>query len=887
MEHPTEFIAFEQQVKLDNTSFIDVMIPETHVLIEQKGIHRSLDEKIKQSDGTFLTPKQQVQRYSAALPYSQRPRWIVTCNFQEFRVYDMEHPQDDPAIILLKDLPTEYYRLQFLVDTQSESLKKEMAVSLAAGELVGKLYTALLAQYHDPESEESLKSLNKLCVRIVFCLYAEDSGLFGSRTAFHDYLNGFKPKNLRTALIELFKVLDTPVSMRDPYMDEELASFPYVNGGLFADEQIEIPQFTDEIRTLILHDGSEDFDWSAISPTIFGAVFESTLNPDTRRKGGMHYTSIANIHKVIDPLFLDGLREEFLSIKEQRVAAARKKKLEMFQDKLASLKFFDPACGSGNFLTESYISLRRLENEVLKELHGAQILMGGIANPIKVSISQFYGIEINDFAVTVAKTALWIAESQMMAETQEIVQFDADFLPLKTYTNIHEGNALRMDWQEVLAASECNYVMGNPPFVGFALQTPAQKEDMISVYVDKAGKTYKKAGKIDYVAGWYFKAAQYMNGTSVKTAFVSTNSITQGEQVADVWKPLYDNFGIHINFAHRTFRWDSESSQKAQVHVVIIGFSCCDTVEDKMLYSSTAVLKVEKISPYLIASEPILVEGRNKPICNVPKMRRGNQPTDGGNLILSETEKYELLSKEPDAAQFIKKFSMGADYLRNKFRYCLWLVNASPKQLKAMPLIMKRIQAVREMRLNSSFKQTRDMADTPTLFREQLNPEHYIAIPEVSSQNRRYIPMGWLDNSVIPGNKLRMLVDATLYEFGILESNVHMSWVRTVCGRLKSDYDYSVHVVYNNFPWPSPTEEQKQTIEKTAQGILDARALYPDSSLADLYDDTLMPPDLRKAHQANDRAVMQAYGFPVKGFTESDCVAELMKMYQKMVEALA
>ena len=682
VEHPTEFIEFESQVKLDHTSFIDVMIPSTHVLIEQKGIHRSLNEKIKQSDGTFLTPKQQVQRYSAALPYSQRPRWIVTCNFQEFNVYDMEHPQDDPAVILLENIGKEYYRLQFLVNTTSDNLKQEMEISLKAGDLVGELYDALLAQYIAPENPESLKSLNKLCVRIVFCLYAEDSGLFGTHSAFHDYLSNYQPQDLRDAIIKLFRVLDTPVAKRDPYLKADLAAFPYVNGGLFTDEDIEIPNFTEEIKQLILQKGSEDFDWSDISPTIFGAVFESTLNQDTRRKGGMHYTSIENIHKVIDPLFLDELRSEFQNIQQQKVTATRKKKLEAFQEKLASLKFFDPACGSGNFLTESYISLRRLENEVLKELQGAQIVMGAIINPIKVSISQFYGIEINDFAVTVAKTALWIAESQMMEETKAIVHFEGDFLPLKTYTNIHEDNALRTDWQEILPANQCSFVMGNPPFVGYSNQSKEQKADMLSIYVDEKGKPYKTAGKIDYVAGWYFKTAQYMQGTDLHAAFVSTNSITQGEQVASVWKPLYDRFGVHIDFAHRTFRWDSESNQKAHVHVVIVGFSIAPANTPRWLYSGSNVQGVDNISPYLLNTPTAFVEPHRQQPEGIPPMKTGNRPADGGNLIIEAADYPDFIKKEPGAKKFIKRF-MGSKELRNSSSVS-WVLKSSSTALTAI-----------------------------------------------------------------------------------------------------------------------------------------------------------------------------------------------------------
>ena len=501
VEHPEQFIQFENKVMLDHTSFIDGTIPSTHVLIEQKSADKDLTKGIKQSDGTFLKPFQQALRYSMQLPYSQRPRWIVICNFQEFHIYDMEKPHGDPEILLLKDLPKEYYRLQFLTDTGNDNIKKEMEISIKAGELVGVLYDEILKQYKHPDDEETLKSLNMLCVRLVFCLYAEDSGLFGGHLKFHNYLKGFAVKDVRRAIIDLFKVLDTKIEERDPYLDEELGAFPYVNGGLFADEKIEIPNFNEKIVNLLLRNASENFDWSEISPTIFGAVFESTLNPETRRSGGMHYTSIENIHKVIDPLFLDELKEELETIKVIQVEKTRIKRAEEYRVKLSGLTFLDPACGSGNFLTETYISLRRLENEALKLILGNQIAIG--YDLIKVSIGQFYGIEINDFAVTVAKTALWIAESQMMKATEEIAQMSLDFLPLKSYANIVEANALTLDWESVVDKSKLNYIMGNPPFLGARLMSPEQKADLLQIF----GAKWKNAGNLDYVACWYKKSS--------------------------------------------------------------------------------------------------------------------------------------------------------------------------------------------------------------------------------------------------------------------------------------------------------------------------------------------------------------------------------------------
>ena len=888
VEQATNAIEFELPVKLSHTSFIDGYIKDTHVLIEQKGADINLDNWQQQSDGSRLTPFGQARRYAGYLPHDKNPRWIVVCNFKEFRIHDMNRPNDTPEIIKLEELETEYHRLQFLVNTGNERIQKEMQISLQAGELVGKLYDALLKQYNSPASEDELKSLNMLCVRLVFCLYAEDAGIFGTHTMFHDYLKGYQPKDARKALIELFRVLNMNQADRqkyDPYMDEDLAAFPYVNGGLFANDNIIIPHFTAEIIDLLLTKASEDFNWSEISPTIFGAVFESTLNPETRRSGGMHYTSIENIHKVIDPLFYDALAAELDEVAAIPVKKTRDLKLADYQKKLASLTFLDPACGSGNFLMETYLSLRRLENRAVSLRLGDQIILGDTAdfNPIQVSIGQFYGIEINDFAVTVAKTALWIAESQMMKETEEIVHMHLDFLPLTSSANIVEGNALQTDWETVVPKNNLNYIMGNPPFVGYSLQSKAQKEDMLSIYVDEKGKPYKSAGKIDYVAGWYFKASQLMHGTNIRTAFVSTNSITQGEQVAGVWKPLYDRFGIHIDFAHRTFRWDSEASLKAHVHCVIVGYSVAPNTVPKRLFASDRVQIAANINAYLLDGPNVFVDSRSKSICDVPLMVYGNKPTDGGYLFLTPEEKDELIAKEPASAAFIRQIYGATEYINNQERYCIWLVGANPTDWRKSKFIRERVEGVRNFRLNSTKEATRKSAETPYLFQEVRHPDsEYIIIPRHSSENRRYIPFGFVSPKIVVNDAVQIIPNAELYHFAIMMSNVHMAWVRAVCGRIKSDYRYSKDIVYNNFPWPTPTEAQRAKIEQTAQAILDARALYPDCSLADLYDEVTMPPELRKAHQQNDKAVMQAYGFWGKLNTETECVAELMRIYQEL-----
>lgn len=881
----SQFISFEDQVHLDHTSFIDGYIEKTHVMIEQKSINKSLTAAIKQSDGSMLTPFEQAKRYSSELPYSKRPRWIVTSNFKSFYIYDMEKPGGDPEIILLEELEREYYRLQFLVEEGNTNLQREMEVSIAAGDIVGLLYDALAKQYVDPTTERAMKSLNILCVRFVFCLYAEDAGIFGRHGMFHDYLEEFDAKHMRKAVIELFQVLDTKPKDRDLYLEESLSAFPYVNGGLFANENIEIPQFTEEIRQLLLEKASADFNWSEISPTIFGAVFESTLNPETRRSGGMHYTSIENIHKVIDPLFLDDLKNELEEIRQIPVQRTKEKKLKEFQKKLAGLRWLDPASGSGNFLTETYISIRRLENVVIKELQGGQITFGfDGSSPIQVSIDQFYGIEINDFAVTVAKTALWIAESQMMKETEDIVHMNLDFLPLTTNAFIVEGNALQLDWEDVVPKNQLSYIMGNPPFIGYSLQSKEQKNDILSIYMDEKGKPYKTAGKIDYVAGWYFKASKFMQGTAIRTAFVSTNSITQGEQVAGVWKPLYERFGIHIDFAHRTFRWDSEASLKAHVHCVIVGFSVAQNLKKRKLYVDGRFKEVDNINAYLISAPNVFIETRTKPLCNVYKMTSGNRPADGGHLIIEKNEYQDFLDNEPKAIPYIKRLSGATEFINNKKRWCLWLVGVSPAELRKMPKVMERIELCKADRLTGA-DDRKKLAETPALFRETKNPDTAIVVPRHSSENRRYIPFGFIGKDMILTDAAMCIPEAGVYEFGVLESNIHMAWVRAVCGRIKSDYRYSKDIVYNNFPWPTPTEQQKQKIEQTAQAVLDARSLYPDCSLADLYDELTMPPELRKAHHQNDIAVMQAYGF-TKGSeaykSEAACVAELMKRYEQL-----
>ena len=881
IQDATKFMEFELPVKTilkeRGSDFIDGYIPSTKVLIEQKGSKVDLRAKYRQSDGSELTPYQQARRYAAGLPVSMTPRWIVACNFSTFEVHDMEHPNDAPEVIDLADLEKEYHRLSFLVDDTNVHLKKELEVSIQAGEIVGVLYDKILSQYKDPSSPETQKALNKLCVRLVFCLYAEDAGIFGTKNMFHDYMEQFPAALFREQLIKLFRILDQKPEDRDPYEDEKLLAFPYVNGGLFSGD-IEIPRVNDEIRTLILQRASDDFDWSLISPTIFGAVFESTLNPETRRAGGMHYTSIENIHKVIDPLFLDDLKAELADIKADTQEKRRIARAKEYQDKLAGLKFLDPAAGSGNFLTETFLSLRRLENEAIRIIYKEQMMMGAFVNPIKVSIGQMYGIEINDFAVSVAMTALWIAEAQMLAETEKIMQIDLDFLPLKTYTNIHEGNALRMDWNEVVQANELNYIMGNPPFVGGMMQNREQKQEMLNVF----GKSIKGVGELDYVAAWYKKAAEYMKGSCIETAFVSTNSLSQGEQVSILWEPLLKD-GMIINYAFETFRWDSESNLKAHVHVVIIGFSYFSR-RRKTIYGTSGIRMVNHINGYLTDGPDVFIHNQGTPICDAPYMAFGNMPRDGGGFILSQEERDELIQKEPIAGKWIHPFLGAEEFINNKKRYCLWLQGVNPSEIRKCPTVLSRIEQVRDMRSKSSASSTRKMAETPMLFAQitQKIGRPFIIVPSVSSEKRKYVPIGFMGPEVIASNLVFVVSDANEYHFGVLTSSIHNAWMRVVSGRLEMRYRYSKDIVYNNFPWPTPTDAQKVKIESTAQAILDARALYPESSLADLYDDLTMPVELRKAHKANDAAVMEAYGFR-KDMTEPEIVAELFKMYKELV----
>ena len=812
------------------------------------------------------------------------PRWIVTCNFDELRIYDLKSVplielfNDDfyiePIVFDLNRRDNNFSRLRFLVDPNDESVYPEIKISKQAGEIVGKIYRALERGWAG--------DLNKLCVRLVFCLYADDSGIF-DQNSFRHYIKSAPDR--RQALIDLFTVLNTPPNRRDKKLRAELKQFPYVNGGLF-EEIIDIPP----IKTDICHYLTEkNFSWRGISPTIFGAIFESTIggesNRGVRRAGGMHYTSPANIRKVIDPLFLDDLHNEFraicrLTLKKRRQA------LETFQDKIASLTFLDPACGSGNFLTETYIALRTLENEIFKAL--LSIPNYKMPCTIKVSIEQFHGIEINAFAVAVANTAMWISEHQMLRDTESILHEDIPALPLKHSARIVCANALKIDWATI--APNVDYIIGNPPFSGARMMSVDNKNDLFRVF-----EGWKNAGNLDFVSCWFKRAAQFMLDTKTRAALVATNSICQGETVGVLWSKLLEM--CHIDFAYRTFKWthdddeppetvnkrkkDSEAEKTAAVHCVIIGFSCAFNRKPKYIYDGDAVIEAANINGYLLDAPNYYVESRSRPLCDVPIMSMGNQPIDGGYYLFTPDEYEEFIDEEPRSKKYFRRWYGAEEFIKGKVRYCLWLGDATFEEIMSMPKAAARVEAVRQYRRLSKRTSTRKIADRPTHFQTENMPTgNFIVVPEVSGGNRKYIPMGFMPPDVLCSNKLMIVPNADLFHFGVLTSIVDMAWMRVVCGRHGTSYDYSTTIVYNNFPWCDRTVE----IERTAQGILDVRSRYPDRTMAWLYDEATMPDDLRLAHLENDNAVLDAYGFE-RSLSELKIVSRLMSMYQRLLSS--
>ena len=937
MEGVASRVQYQVPVPMKGTTkFLDAWIPETRVLIEHKSRGVNLDAPQSGHDG--LTPYEQAVEYDNARPFDEKARWIVTCNFDEFRIYDRTKPLAPPLTLKLGNLPKEAYRLAFLVNPKEKAVDRELEISVQAGRIVGEIYDALLKQYENKQTDlltpngvrvsekvsgvsreqirllesDHLASLNRLCVRLVFCLYAEDAEIF-PKDCFRRLLEATPAPFLRKRLIDLFQTLDTPLDKRNVYLEPELCAFPYTTGGLFklsncenvllgkcgngelgerpnnsaldngylhnctiAQSSDDIPPLTEDIRKLLI--GASQFDWRDITPTIFGALFESTLNPETRRSGGMVYTSVENIHKVIDPLFLDDLTRRV----DADIQKGDKRTLLALQAEMAALTFLDPACGSGNFLTETYICLRRLENRIIAALQKGQREFD-LGLSVKVSIAQFHGIEINDFAVAVAKTALWIAEAQMLRETAEILHREPDYLPLRDYANIVEGNALRMDW------SSTNYIMGNPPFVGARMmaQGSEQKQDIEDLFGD-----IQDVQDLDYVCGWYKKAVTM----GARCAFVSTNSICQGAQVPILWGNLIGKHGVIIDFAHQTFRWDNESTEKAAVHCVIVGFHSTGTTgvspvamngqdarspSKKALFTPTPI-HVDNISPYLTPGPSVFVIAAKDAAAWLPKMNFGNQPRDGGHFILSPEERDAILAAEPEISRWIRLYIGAEEFIKGKLRYCIWLKGASPADIAHSKTLYARVAAVREFRLASKAKTTNGYAKVPHLFAQITQPDgvNYLIIPSVSSERRRYIPIGYMDADVVASNAVQILPNATLYHFGVLTSSVHMAWMRTVAGRLKSDYRYSKELVYNTFPWLDlrVSAPPREKIEKAAQHILDVRAKYPDCSFAELYDENLMPADLRAAHAANDRVVLAAYGLAPET-SDPEIVAHLFKLY--------
>lgn len=878
-----EDIKFE--VKIKTVKYKDkkdvVLFPkdsDKRVLIEQKSRTVPLDRKNRQSDGSNQTAFEQAKKYDDLSAYGAKARWIITCNFQEFWIYDMEKEgaaYQEPVKLKLEDLSKHLDWLAMLKPGKTDgqtvdfSHQEEVEVSDKAAQLIGDLYDSIKEQYND---DKYAQDLNKLCVRLVFCLYAEDSELF-QRQQFYNYLKPLKPKDIRLALKELFAVLDAKDEDRH-YLTDELKAFPYVNGGLFADE-IEIPMFTDEQKTLLLEKASAGFDWSKINPTIFGAMFESTLAPQKKTENGMYYTSIENIEKIINPLFLDDLEVELNSILAFENTNTRR--LKNFQNKLASIKVLDPACGSGNFLTQTYTRLRKMENKVIFKLNNDGIAFDQDSYFIKVSIGQLYGFEKDDFAVTVAKTALWIAESQMAKETEKILWADIDFLPLKTNSNIIECNALKEDWSKLVPANELNYIIGNPPFYGAKKMSKEQRAEL----KETVGAKVRGVGNLDYCVGWYHKSAHLMQeNPKIRTALVATNSITQGQQVAPCWGKLI-KAGFHIDFAYRSFIWNNTATDQAHVYCVIVSFSKAPSQKVKFIYDGKEAHTASNISPYLYDGDSVVVEPPTQPLCSVPPLTQGNQMLDGGNFILSEEEKDSMIARNPQSSIYIHNLVGAKEFLhRDQKRYCIWLRDVSPAVYVKDRNIMNRIDNIKQLRLKSPSSTVRRAAEYPAFSGTYLqHGDHILVLPRHSSQKRAYIPMAFAAPGDIIADSCCIICDASLYVFGVLNSSVHMAWVRAIVGRIKVDFRYSKDL-YNSFVWPQATEEQKERIMQTAQGILDARANHPDLDLATMYNDDVMPPDLKKAHKENNKAVMSAYGFDAS-FPEIEIVKKLMALYQK------
>lgn len=882
-EEPVRRARTRYEAKGGGGGFIDLFWRGT-LIAEHKSLGRDLDTAYKQA-----------LDYFEGLAERDLPRYVIVSDFARIRLYDLD--ANIKTEFFLKDLYRHIKLFGFIAGYTTQRIEAQDPVNIEAAELMGRLHDRLRASGYEGHS------LEVLLVRLLFCLFAEDTTLFEPKGSFRDFLENCTREDgsdLGPQLTLLFQVLNTPEDKRQKNLDETLAAFPYVNGRLF-EETLPISSCDRKMREMLLD--CCGLDWGRISPAIFGALFQCVMDEEgsaSRRNLGAHYTSEENILKLIKPLFLDDLWAEFNAVK------GNTNKLLELHKKLARLKFFDPACGCGNFLVIAYRELRKLELEILRAVSKKDQRHLDIFQLVQVDVDQFYGIEIEEFPAQIAQVALWLTDHQMnMIVSEEFGQYFRR-LPLVHAASIHCGNALRMDWNKVISAEHVDYILGNPPFVGKQYQNAEQKSDMELVFTGVKG-----AGVLDYVTAWYLKAVRYIKGDEkitylldklpstqkpprdrVKIAFVSTNSITQGEQVSVLWPELLQS-GVRIHFAHRTFQWSNEARGKAAVHCVIIGFALFD-VDRKVIFDYPDIsgnphaLAVENVSPYLVDAQDVFLVRRRIPICNdAPPMAFGSMPNDGGNLILSKEQKDELLSEEPEAKPFIRPLLGSEEFINGQKRYCLWLVDASPKTIKAIAQIRERVEKVKEVRSASSRETTRSLANSPSIFGEIRQPkQRYLAIPEVSSENRPFIPIGFLQPITIATNKLYTIDGAKLFHFGVLGSTMHMAWVKHVAGRLKSDYQYSAGIVYNNYPWPSePTYKQKAAIEEAAQSVLDARAAHPDSSLADLYDPITMPPDLRRAHQKLDRAVDAAYG--KKNFTsDAERVAFLFELYHRYTSLL-
>jgi len=842
---------------------IDMFWPGV-LLIEHKSAGESLDKAFTQA-----------LDYFPGIEEHELPRYILLCDFARFHLYDLIEGTD--IIFTLAELPSQVEAFGFMTGVVWTLPPENEKVSLAAAEKMEKLYQKMMSINYTG------RKLKQYLVRLLFCLFADDTSIF-SKNAFHELIADTKTdgSDLARTLADLFERLNTAEKDRLK-IEDRLSAFPYINGDLFA-KVLPMAAFDTEMRKLLLE--SCTFDWGFITPSIFGSMFQAAMDENERSELGAHYTEESNILKAINPLFMDSLNAEFEEIKNNP------RKLKSFHDRLANLRFLDPACGTANFLIIAYRELRRLEIKVLEALMSSKSTDGTFQMTIdvteysKINVDQFYGIEVDELACEIARVGMWLMDHQCNMELSKALGEYYVRLPLTKVAVICHANALTTDWNEVCPAHELDYILGNPPFYGARWMTKEQKVDLVSVVVDPSGHSVKGSGNLDFVSAWYYKAAQLMTlNNKIRAVLVSTNSITQGEQTSIVWKTLMEDYRIKIDFAYRTFIWTSAAKGKAAVHCVIVGFSSERVKTSLCIYEGELEIEATNINPYIANAPSVFIQKRSKPLGSVPFMVFGSMPNDGGNLIIEADEYDDFIANEPLALPYVKRFVMGEEFINNLPRYCLWLDGIAPSELKKMKFVLERIEKCRLKRASSTREATRKLATTPTLFGEIRQPkEKYIAIPAVSSERRQYIPIAFLEADVIAGNRVFTISNATLYHFGVLTSDVHMAWVRTVCGRLKSDYNYSNTIVYNNFPWPNPTDKQHQTIEMAAQGVLDVRQPYLDrgESLAQLYDPNLMPPELAKAHRALDSVVKKAYGG--KGFaSEAERVADLMERYQMLV----